>query len=552
MGNILTFYKSFSRFAFKRFVGARDKAGRFNRFACGCFRRFNRFAVCAIALSWLSPFLLYAGGLGDQIASTFDGAYVQSEGAMKFSSQTRGYYTFGHTRIRFEPPSVIRPFSAQAPSYNIGCNGIDISLGGLSYINADELVNKLKGMSGAASSFFFEAALSTLCKDCLTILNKLEDFANAINSLNFDSCAAAKAVGTHFGNKFGEQLKSGLDSIEATRSILEFPDMLETMDNVNKALADVDLTKLFICAAIDCEGLKYALVNRQGSLVRIAMASQTMTGVVPDDTISHEKFSSIIRSLIGDLYGYANTGKDDSKDRKTELLFVAPSSVAPETFINALMYGTGDCTDESDGSKNYNNCITGIVYSPEYDYKSDKSAPKPSVGADVWRDFIPNGGFIGLARNRLNAIVEKIDNGSALSNDDKAFLGALPYPIVKTINARKAGIYNEADMQIIVAYIAVRLAVSTSQDLFEKIHRSVDDTAGKWIKGKGDDERVVDFEQRAANAARAVVKAFEQPITDLSTQMTSIVEKAEQHEKIEKALRKQFYVGGSYGGGFGF
>ncbi|MDR0665574.1 MAG: conjugal transfer protein TraH [Helicobacteraceae bacterium] len=518
MGDILTFYKSFSRFAFV-FI--------------------------------LSSVSLFASSLSDQIQSAFDGAYVQSEGVMRFSSQTRGYYTFGHTRIRFEPPSVIRPFSAQAPSYNVGCNGIDIGLGGISYINADELVNKLKGMSGAASAFFFEAALSTLCKDCLTILNKLEDFANAINALNFDSCAAAKAVGTHFGNKFGEHLNSGLNSFEASRDILKLPDALETMDDVNKALAGVDLTKSFICLAINCEGLKYALVNRQGSLIRIAMASQAMKGVVPENTIAHEKFASIIRSLIGDLYGYTNTSSEKEKDRKTELLVVAPSSIAPETFINALMYGTGDCTDDPDSSKSYKNCITGIVYKPEYDYQSDKPAPKPNIGTDVWRDFIPNGGFIGLSQIKLNAIIDKIDKGSALSTDDQAFLGNLPYPIVKTINAHKAGIYNESDMQIIIAYIAVKLAVSTAQDLFDKIHRSIDDASSKWVKGKGDDDKVVEFQNRTATTARLVVRAFSQPVAELEKQMASVVEKAEQHEKIEKALRKQFFAG-NYGGGFGF
>jgi conjugative transfer pilus assembly protein TraH len=472
---------------------------------------------------------------------------------MKFQSQARSYYTFGHTRIRWEPPSVIRPFSASAPSYNVGCNGIDINLGGVSYINADELVKKLKDFSSSASAFFFEAALSTLCKDCLTILNKLEDFANAINALNFDSCAAAQAVGTEFGRRFGQAVKDGLDSYEATQGLLDFPDLLEAMDTVNETLAGIDLTKLFICAVIDCDGLKYALVNRQGSLIRIALASQTMADLIPNNARDHEKFASIVRSLTGDLYGYAETAaKGEGKDRTPQLMYVAPSGIAPETFVNALMYGTGDCTDTANSDKSYQNCITGIVYSPEYDYQSKEPAPKPSVGMDVWRDFIPNGGFIGLARSRLNNILETINAGSALSNTDQAFLGNLPYPIVKTINAHKAGVFSDADMQIIVAYIAVKLSTQSAKDLFERIHRSVDDTAGKWLKSKDDDEKVIDFKQRVSQSARAVIRAFETPIADLEKQMTSVVEKAKLHEEIEKALRKQFYVGNNYGGGFGF
>jgi conjugative transfer pilus assembly protein TraH len=426
-------------------------------------------------------------------------------------------------------------------------------MGGFSYIKADELVKKLKSMSGAAAAFFFEAALSTLCKDCMTILNKLEDFANAINNLNFDGCAAATAVGTHFGSKFGEAMKDGADSFKASRDILKFPDAIETMDTVDKTLASVDLTKLFICAAIDCEGLKYALVNRQGSLIRIAMASNTMMDIVPNSSGEHERFSSVIRSLTGDLYGYTEIGSrndTEGKDRKPMLMYVAPSGASPETFINALMYGTADCSDESK-SKAYQNCITGIVYKPEYDYQSDKSAPKPSVGIDVWRDFIPNGGLIGLARAKLETILDKIDKGATLGKDDKAFLGNLPYPIVKVINAKKAGIYNDSDMQIIVAYIAVKLSVSSATDLLERVHRSIDDIAGKWIKGKGDDDRIEAFKYQVSQTAKDIVRAFDKPIAEIDKMMVSVIDKAETHEKIEKALRKRFYVGNNYGG-FGY
>jgi conjugative transfer pilus assembly protein TraH len=518
--------------------------------------KLKTFALLVFLLLFFTTDNLFAG-LGDKIEQAFEGAYVQSEGVMKFESQTRGYYTFGHARVRWETPAVIRPFSASAPSYNVGCNGIDISMGGFSYIQGAELVNKLKSMSGAASAFFFEAALGTLCKDCLTILNKLEDFANAINNLNFDSCAAAKAVGTEFGRRFGEKMKSGLDSFEATEDILKFPDLLENMDAVNSALAGIDLNKVFICIAIDgtsdCSGgAKYALVNRQGSLLRLALASQTMLGVVPNNAGDHEKFASVLRSLTGDLYGYTEVGKKNEKDRIPLLMYVAPSGTAPEVFINALMYGTDDCADEK--TKNYQNCITGIVYDPEYDYSSDKPAQKPAVHVGMWNDFIPSGGLIGLTRNRLDAILNKIDGGEVLSEADQAFLGNLPYPIVKAINAKKAGIFNDSDMQIIVAYIAVRLAASTATNLLDKVHRSADDVAGKWIKGKDkdDDDQIKSFKQQVSQTARNVVRAFDKPIAEIDKMMVSIVDKAKMHDEIQKALMKQFYVGNSYSGGFGY
>ena len=62
--------------------------------------------------------------------------------------------------------------------------------GGFSYLNFDNIVEKLKKITTAAPAFAFTIALSTLCKDCDTIMTELEKIANAINGMNFDTCTA--------------------------------------------------------------------------------------------------------------------------------------------------------------------------------------------------------------------------------------------------------------------------------------------------------------------------------------------------------------------------
>ncbi|WP_267523576.1 conjugal transfer protein TraH [Campylobacter sp. MG1] len=83
-------------------------------------------------------------------------------------------------------------FNISAPSVKAGCNGIDIGLGGISFISFDELKEKLTAIMQNAVGYAFKLALSTLCKECDNILSALEEISDMINSLNFDSCSIAE------------------------------------------------------------------------------------------------------------------------------------------------------------------------------------------------------------------------------------------------------------------------------------------------------------------------------------------------------------------------
>jgi conjugative transfer pilus assembly protein TraH len=505
-----------------------------------------------------APADLFAG-LGDKIEQAFDGAYVQSEGAMKFSSQTRGYYTFGHTRIRWEPPSEIRPFSATAPNVNVGCNGIDITLGGFSYIDGEELVKKLKKMSGAAASFFFEAALSTLCKDCLTILNKLEDFANAINSINFDSCAAANAIGTHMGRKFGELLNSGKNSNEAADEVKENPSTwrkaMNTVEAFNFDLG-INLTDLFV-AWLSEDGIKNALLNRQGSVLNLAMATKS---VGLDMTQNEQKqLTALMRGVLGDLYGTTVTNKTKEGDfLKDVFIWIKSTEGASESFINAMLYGTANCAVSS-GTVDMEKCAYGIYLEPEMKYDSaEERAPHFTVSKKALTNLLPKG-FVTIAKDRLDQIIAKTGNGEALNESDQIFLGNLPYPIVKAINLKKATFLDDNDMDKIIQYVSIKMARHSIIELLSNISTQVSEITTLWEIGQHAenvdiDRREVlnDFKSRLATSSTALQNTIAKIETEKLNQLQDVIQKFKLQEEVEKALRKQFYVGNNYGGGFGY
>lgn len=125
--------------------------------------------------------------------------------------------------------------NVEPPHIKAGCNGIDIGLGGLSFISFDELKDKLKTIMQNAQGYAFKLAISTLCKECDAILSSLEQISNAINSLNFDSCAiAANGVG-YLANEISGFLtdngnnKDYKNSKEETEK--DFPSTLNTYTN---------------------------------------------------------------------------------------------------------------------------------------------------------------------------------------------------------------------------------------------------------------------------------------------------------------------------------
>jgi conjugative transfer pilus assembly protein TraH len=501
--------------------------------------------LIATAVVCLTTGLTLHAGLETSIQDMFDGAYVSTTGALKFDTQARGYMTFGNARMRFESPlGTIKPLSVTPPSVNVGCNGIDINLGGFSYIKGDELVNKLKSMSGAAASFFFEAALSTLCKDCLTILNKLEDFANAINGLGFDSCAAAKAVGTHFGAKFGELVKDGYSARDAAEEINEKPSILKGLDEATKFLERLNITDMFICA-LTCPS-KYALANAQGSLLHLALATnQSGVSAIASSKTELDDIVPYIRGLTGDLYGYTIAAEDNADDNEIGFIYVAPTPNAVSGFWDTLMYGKNACVTSVTGSgaerKKGEKCYERIKIIPDYDYTSANPAPYPTV-AHLTAELYDTG-LVTRTQNKLDAIIKKIDLSQPLSAEEKTFLGNLPFPIVRTLNAKKAGLFDENDMEIIVEFVSTKQAVSIISEILDMSHRGAVNVHTLWSKSvpKENKSFLDDYLSKLHNVLLEAKSAARIKQQDAQAQMNEVTKKAQVLIEQEEAMRKMFF-----------
>ncbi|MHB1680673.1 MAG: conjugal transfer protein TraH [bacterium] len=139
---------------------------------------------------------------------------VQSLAPTAYAGQQRGFFVGGSMEI---PPqgTTIQPFSATLPhlSFN-GCGGIDLTMGGFSYLNFKYLVQKLQGILQAAPAFAFEIGLKVLSEQAGGVMNDLEAATNAVNDLNLNSCKSMNNIVSVASNT----INSSINNLKAKQS----------------------------------------------------------------------------------------------------------------------------------------------------------------------------------------------------------------------------------------------------------------------------------------------------------------------------------------------
>jgi conjugative transfer pilus assembly protein TraH len=264
-----------------------------------------------IALSISSP------GFPMDMGQFLDNTKAELQNAFTFQSiqgQERGYYLGGSARIRI-PQETIAPLSITPPSFNAGCGGIDIKLGGLSYLDFEHLVEKLQSILQAAPTFAFSMALSSLCPQCDNIVKSLEQFTDMINQLQFDSCGIAKNTGGYVGTRL-----AGIAADEQYSGAVSgyFESKRQALANF-KGKYDAWVTKY--AGTLNCAtspnpaqcSRNMAKLSIRPSLLKIFFAER------PQYTF----LENILRAKVGDLYEayYPQSG---TREEGVYLAYVAP------------------------------------------------------------------------------------------------------------------------------------------------------------------------------------------------------------------------------------
>ncbi|HIP38141.1 MAG TPA: conjugal transfer protein TraH, partial [Desulfocapsa sulfexigens] len=306
-----------------------------------------------------------------------------------FEGQQRNYYSAGGFSARW-PSTASYPVTVEPPRLKGGCGGIDMFMGGFSFMNTDYLVDKLQGILTGAAGVAFDLALKTLCEQCSNTIKNLEAMSDKLNSMQLDECAAAKELvgivadknGFHSSEVMREKLDTSIKKNKLRQGAVEMWDMITKENTANNDVANAgdvsnvtsgcnaDITSTFLNAG--------SLLENVGSKMSI-----------PSDHID------LIRGLVGDvkLEGPANAYK---------VSYESPCSENNPDDIKAI--------------------TTGDVYAKD-------------VSGNCSQITDTNGNIRQFVQDTLDSIADKIENKGALSSTEEAFLGATPLsplPILKT------------------------------------------------------------------------------------------------------------------------
>jgi len=306
-----------------------------------------------------------------------------------FSGQQRGYYSGGSFSARW-PSTAEYPVTVEVPRIKSGCGGIDVFMGGFSFMNTDYLVGKLQAILSGAPAVAFDMALKTLCEQCSNTIKNFEALADKLNSMQLDECAASKELvgimadenGFHSSEVMREKLGMAIKENKLVSGTAELWDSLSKQDRANNNQpqpADVaDVTR-------GCNADMTTLFLSGGSL--LANVGSRMG--IPSSHID------LIRGLVGDvqLEGPANAYR------------VSAIPPCPQNNPDDIKAFT-----------------EGAVYS-----KSTSGACS-QIG-DANRDLVT---YISAT---LNSIADKVESKGTLTSTEQAFLESNPLatlPILKT------------------------------------------------------------------------------------------------------------------------
>ncbi len=334
--------------------------------------------------------------ISSDMTSFFNSLGFQSNmtGAGAYQGQTAGLYTGGQLFARQE----VRQMNLghlEFPSYRGGCGGIDMYMGGFSFINADELVNMFEAIGNNALGFTWLLAMDTISPAINGATQNMQNLASQINSFNINSCETAASLVGGMWPKTDEAQKQVCANIGASQGI--FSDYAAAKQG---------------CGA---EGQRAKILrdNKEGEFkeyiqddTNIAWKAIEKNDFLKNDYQLAELFMSLTGTVVINVPG----------DDKTQPRYAYHHPLVERSgIISALMYG---------GEANIYHCS-------EYGKCLDVTQSVVRVNEES--------GFVYQVQEILQAITIKTARDDvALSEEEIAFLGATSLPIYKILNVEAA------------------------------------------------------------------------------------------------------------------
>ena len=324
---------------------------------------------------------------------------------------TMNIYTGGSMFMRV-PNKTYQLASVTAPSWNAGCGGIDLYMGGISFINKEQFVAMLRNIGSNALGYSFKLAMQNLCPTCDNVMQALQATAQAANRLNIDSCEAARGI---VNASLPDSLVRGKDAAArqyGTYLTNTFSDLTEAWTNV---MGKEKETHDAISTAVKQDP---SIKDRVPAGNIVWKSLKKMQGI--DDNQRE-----ILMSMVGTVILPAL----DSDKTGTAPVILDGTGITLEMLMGEGQGATGQSTLPV--------------------WVCDKKGVEECMNPRL--DTIKITGFRSMVRKKLDLVADKIANRSAYGDDEEpqilAFLNVTDLPVYKMLAvATSEGNTGMADM----------------------------------------------------------------------------------------------------------
>lgn len=151
------------------------------------------------------------GMIDKAFSDILGGASSSFQDSGTFKSQIRTSHQLGRYSMRFRgthDSRIVQLFNIQPPSLDVGCNGIDFTLGGFSYVDSAVIEQMIQAIIQGAAMYVIQLALNALCEDCVAELRAVIDKINKATQMLQNDCAWGQQLAALGLSKIGVEQKN--------------------------------------------------------------------------------------------------------------------------------------------------------------------------------------------------------------------------------------------------------------------------------------------------------------------------------------------------------
>jgi hypothetical protein len=370
--------------------------------------------TAALLINLIGPVSAYAQD--DRLTEMFQeyGFYVNNSQPGAYNAQTQGFITGGSLNVRSQYKT-LRIGSLTAPNLRAGCGGMDIFFGGANFLNLQQYVDMLKALGQNALGYAFELGLETVCPTCNAVLKHLAAKANEYLGKQIDSCQAAKSLVNNI-LPVGDMAESSID--RCARDLERLGMATDASTARNTCLTDnQELGRIYSEAKENAQNNRKSLEGEPGIATPKVFKS----------------LSAAEKALALNLLGtYVYKGPKDTGENP-ELEYVGPT-----IGFKDIMFGKPDASvyypkalDDPDYAGLANGDIDDLGQLLPYNSISNPEA------VTLFTRYLQDGGFVKEIRTKMEGVLTKLNNGSALTDDEKQFVNATIVPVQTMLDATR-------------------------------------------------------------------------------------------------------------------